>query len=168
MLPANHSLSYMQNCLQGLQDAVNAMCGGGTAVTVPTVRNTWTSVPITRIGGTNMRHPATFSYVIPSVIPSTAKNVLVYVTMYTRYASTVSQSIKIFTQDRSDRRYEKYLYSFSHPQPGINTNSGNMWFPMPVNRRIYMTVTRDAGTHCSANLYAVGYSWLRKLISNEL
>ena len=104
-----------------------------------------------------MRHPSTLSYVIPSVIPSTAKNVLVFATMYTGSANRVSQSIKIFTQGRS-KRYEKYLFSFSYPQGAINTNSDNIWFPMPVNRRIYMTLTDDAGNNCGANLYVVGYN----------
>ena len=126
-------------------------------MTVPTVRHTWTSVPITSIGGTNMRHPNTFSYAIPSVIPSKAKNVLVYATMYTGHANRVSQNIKVFTQN-GGKRYEKYLYSFSYPQSAINTNSDNMWFPMPVNRRIYMTVTHDAGTNSRAELYVVGYN----------
>ena len=148
----------VQEKLQELQEAINTLCAGGTAVTVPTVRNTWTSVPMTGIGGTSMRHPGTLSYVIPSVIPSIAKNVLVYATMYTGHANHVSQSIKVFTQDGSDKRYEKYLYSFSYSQNAINTNSGNMWFPMPTNRRIYMTVTHDAGANSAAHLNAVGYN----------
>ena len=147
----------VQEKLRGLQEAVTALCGG-TTVTAPTVRNTWTSVPITSIGSTNMRHPNTFSYVIPSVIPSTAKNVLVYATMYTGYAISVPQSIKIYTQDGSNKHYEKYIYSRSYPQSAVNTNSENMWFPMPTNRRVYMTVTHDAGSNCGANLYVVGYN----------
>ena len=106
-----------------------------------------------------MRHPNTFSYVIPSVIPSTAKNVLIYAAIFTGIASHVSQHIKVFTQDGSDKHYEKYLYAFSTTQHAINTNSENMWFPMPANRRIYMTVTNDCGHSCNAILYAVGYNW---------
>ena len=128
-------------------------------MTVPTVRNTWTSVPMTGIGGTSMRHPGTLSSnTMPSVIPSTAKNVLVYVTIKSGLASCSSQSIKIFTQDVSDKHYEKYLYSFSYPQNAVNSNSNNMWFPMPASRRIYMTVTDDVGTYCASNLYVVGYN----------
>ena len=137
---------------------INALCGGNTALTVPTVRHTWTSVPITSVGSTDLRHPNTFSYVIPSVIPSTAKNVLVYATLHSGGASSAKQHIKVFTQDGSGMHYEKYLYSYSYPQNAVNTNSDNMWFPMPANRRIYMTVTRDAGTHCYASLYVVGYN----------
>ena len=159
-----HSLSFpegtcrsVQKELAEFQEASDTSCNCGSYVT-ETVPNTWTSVPRTFIGYTDMQYPGTLSYVIPSVIPSTAKNVLVHATMLTGTANTVSQNIKIFTQDGSDRHYEKYLFSFSYPQNAINTNSDNMWFPMPVNRRIYMTVTHDSGPNCGAYLFAIGYN----------
>ena len=132
---------------------------GGSNVAPPIIRNTWTSVPLTHIGGTNLRHPNTFSYVIPSVIPSTAKNVLVYAAMHCGTANRdVGEHIKIFTQDGSNMHYEKYLYVYTWNQSAINTNSDNMWFPMPINRRIYITVDKDAGPSCAAGVYAVGYN----------
>ena len=103
-----------------------------------------------------MRTPSTFSYTIPTVIPSTAREVLIYALLYTDYANYAAQHVKIFTQEGSDR-YEKYLYVHGYPQRAINTNSDNMWFPMPSNRRIMMTVTRDQGGNCNAYLYAIGY-----------
>ena len=64
--------------LHGLKDAIEELCGGSSG-TIPTVRNTWKSVPMTTIGSTNLRHPSTLSFDFPNVIPSTAKNVLIYV-----------------------------------------------------------------------------------------
>ena len=147
---------FAQKKLNDLQQAIDTSC---TCYVTETVPNTWTSLPLTYIGGTDMQYPGTLAYVIPSVIPSTAKNVLIYVILYTSSANSKYQSIKIFTQDGSNKRYEKYLFSYSYPQNAINTNSGNMWFPMPANRRIYMIVTDDAGLHCGANLFAIGYNW---------
>ena len=66
--------------------------------------------------------------------------------------------LKVFTQDGSNKRFEKYLYMHTWNQVAINTNSDNMWFPMPINRRIYMTVDMDAGPNCGAHLYAIGYN----------
>ncbi len=40
------SCSNVQEKLNGLKEAVEALCEG-TSVSIPTVRNTWTSVPIT-------------------------------------------------------------------------------------------------------------------------
>ncbi len=128
------SCSNVQEKLNGLKEAVEALCEG-TSVSIPTVRNTWTSVPITSIGSTNLQHPNTFSFVIPSVIPSTAKNVLIYALMHCGQANRGTElHLKVFTQDGSNKRFEKYLYMFSWNQNAINTNSDNMWFPMPINR----------------------------------
>ncbi len=137
---------------------MEALCEG-TSVSIPTVQNTWTSVPITSIGGTDLRHPNTFSFVIPSVIPSTAKNVLIYALMHCGSANRGTElHLKVFTQDGSNKRFEKYLYMLTWNQNAINTNSDNMWFPMPINRRIYITVDRDVGTSCRADLFAIGYN----------
>ena len=152
------SCSNVQEKLNGLKEAVEALCEG-TSVAIPTVRNTWTSVPITSIGSTNLRHPNTFSFVIPSVIPSAAKNVLIYAILSSGGANIgITLHLKVFTQDGSNKRFEKYLYLLSYYQNAVNTNSDNMWFPMPSNRRIYMTVDRDVGAHCGAQLFAIGYN----------
>ncbi len=137
---------------------MEALCEG-TSVSTPTVRNTWTSVPITSIGSTNLRHPNTLSFVIPNVIPSTAKNVLIYTVMHCGHANVANTlHLKVFTQDGSSKRFEKYLYMLTWSQLAYNTNSDNMWFPMPINRRIYMKVDRDVGANCEAHLYAIGYN----------
>ena len=104
-----------------------------------------------------MRTPSTFSYTIPNVIPSTAKEVLIYAFLQSGHANQgTRQNVKIFTQEGSNR-YEKYLFVKSWNQNAINTNSDNMWFPMPSNRRIMMTVTIDQGNSCAAELNAIGY-----------
>ncbi len=128
-------------------------------MTLSTGCNTWTSVPLTEIGSTDLRHPNTFSFVVPEVIPSTAKNVLIYAAAHCGSAIKGSKThLKIFTDEGRDQRYEKYLYMHSWTQTAINTNSDNMWFPMPTNRRIYMTVDKDHGAHCGAYLHTIGYN----------
>ena len=139
---------------------MEALCGAGTA-TPPAVQPspsvTWTSVPITSIGSTNLRTPSTFSYTIPNVIPSTAKEVLIYAILASGSAnSNIAQHVKIFTQEGSNR-YEQYLYNYGYGRVFVNTNSDNMWFPMPSNRRIMMTVAIDQGANCHAQMYAIGY-----------
>ena len=143
-----------------MDKAVDTLCGAGTP-TPPTAQPspsvTWTSVPITSIGSTNLRTPSTFAYTIPNVIPSTAEEVLIYAFLQSGNANpNIAQHVKIFTQEGSSS-YEKYLFVKSWDQNAINTNSDNMWFPMPSNRRILMTVTRDQGNNCAAELTAIGY-----------
>ena len=115
-------------------------------------------MPLTSIGSTDLRTPATFQYIIPSIIPSTAKNVLVYVAMSCGHANRgVSQHVKVFTKDESEKVYEKYLFMLHYPQYAHNTNSDNMWFPVTTDRKIYMTVFKDAGTNCGAYTHVIGY-----------
>ena len=54
-------------------------------------------------------------------------------------------------------RYEKYLMVYSWSQDAISTNSDNMWFPMPPNRRVYLTVPTAHGANAGARLFAIGY-----------
>ena len=117
----------------------------------------WTSVPKTSIGTSNLQHAATFSYTIPNLIPSAAKEVLVYVRVSSSYSNQGPyHDIKIFTQIGTNM-YEKYIFLSSLNQDAINTNSDNMWFPMPPNRRVYLTLPAAHGNNVNANLYVIGY-----------
>ena len=154
------SCSNVQEKLNGLKEAVEALCEG-TSVSIPTVRNTWTSVPITSIGSNFLRHVNTFSFALPSgaTIPSDAKNVLIYAVMRSGYSNRgITYHLKIFTKDSNHKYFEQYLYMYTYNQVAVNTNSDNMWFPMPIDRRIYMTVARDGGASCYAELFVIGYN----------
>ena len=117
----------------------------------------WTSVPPATIGSSNLQVAATFSYAIPKTIPSTATEVLVYVKMYSGTSSRgTSNDVKIYTQI-GKHQYEKYIFDVSWNQDAFNTNSDNMWFPMPPNRLIYLTVPTALGDHAEVQLIAIGY-----------
>ena len=140
---------------------MEALCGAGTA-TPPTVQPspsvTWTSIPMTKIGGTDLRHAATLAFDIPAVIPSTAKELLVYGYFWNGNANNGPvRHLKIYTQEGSDTKYEKYLMSYAYPQSAINTNSDNMWFPMPTNRKIFLQVDSDHGANCTSHFHVIGY-----------
>ena len=112
----------------------------------------WTSVPFTQIGTTNLKTAATFAFTIPSVVPSSAKEMLINAACYTTGGSL--QYIKIFTQIGTTK-YEKYLMLYTYS--GSSGNSDNMWFPMPPNRRIYLTLQTAVGSSAGAYLNAIGY-----------
>ena len=119
----------------------------------------WVPVPKTWIGAAYLDDVGTVTFTIPSVIPSTAREVLIYAGAYTGYIYPVNliSDLKIFTQIGTCR-YEKYLLMLSMNQHAFNTNSDNMWFPMPSDRRVYVTVpvayTKDS---TRILLYAIGY-----------
>ena len=115
----------------------------------------WTSIPETYIGEAPLQHTSTVSYTIPREIPKDAKEVLIHAGVYTRatYGGSSYYTVKFFTQIKSVR-YEKYILIY---YGGVNTNSDNMWFPMPPNRRIYIKTENTLGQHSGARLYAIGY-----------
>ena len=118
---------------------------------------TWTSVPLTQFGYTNLQHAATLSFTIPSVVPSSAREVLIHAGVSTGWSDDGPQQfIKIFTQI-GITKYEKYLLMHSYPQSAINTNSDNMWFPMPPNRRVNITLQTAIGGNAVVYLHAIGY-----------
>ena len=152
--------SNVQQKLQALSEAVQELCGSTTPA--PTSQcncsysETWTSVPLTRIGSNNLQHAGTLAYTIPSVIPSTAREVLVLAGIHCGHTPQLHQHIKIYTQ-QGTRRFEKYLQMYSYPQNAVNTNSDNMWFPMTTNHRIYMEIPSAHGSNCEGQLNAIGY-----------
>ena len=149
--------------------AMIEVCSGNTISppTMPTPQQfyspfNWTSVPLTSVGTLNFQHDTAPSFTIPSVIPSSAREVLIHAGVFSvTCIKGLLLDIKVFTQIGTTR-YEKYLLLNSCDQAATNTNFDNMWFPMPPNRRIYLTIPavpapgahgRDAG----ARLFAIGY-----------
>ena len=125
----------VQQKLQSLSTALQAWCNS----TLNTV--TWTSVPQTEIGTSDLQRATTIPYEIPAVIPSTAREMLILVAALQGQANNIGNQyfLKIYTLQGTNR-YEQYLYLYTWPQYAINTNSDNMWFPMPSNRMIYLEV----------------------------
>ena len=150
--------------LQTLSEAIQQLCGSSVTAAPGQQQQcncsypvTWTSVRMTRIGSTNLRHAGTLAYIIPSVIPSSANEVLVLANIRCGNSSPgPHQYIKIYTQQET-RHYEQYILMESWTQNAINTNSDNMWFPMPTNRRVYIEVPTAHGIDCLAKLEAIGY-----------
>ena len=133
------------------QPPVRMQCGSSAAVE-------WTSVARTKIGSTQLRHAGTYSYDIPSVIPSSAKEVLVLADVQAGYSSPndLIHYVKIYTQQKS-RKFEKYIVLRSYHQSAWSINSDNLWFPMTTGRKVYVVSARAHTQHLVLNLHAIGY-----------
>ena len=117
----------------------------------------WISVQRTVIGSSTLREATTNAYVIPDIIPSSAREVLVFVGANIGYSNIGPYSdLKIFTQIGTTQ-YEKYLRLYSYNQVAYNSNSENMWFPMPPNRKVYLTVPKPYGESVVIGFYVIGY-----------
>jgi hypothetical protein len=45
----------------------------------------------------------------------------------------------------------------SYYQNAIDTNSDNMWFPMPADRQIHLEIVPIAFRSCFSHLWVIGY-----------
>ena len=118
---------------------------------------TWTSVTATSCGTNDLRRAGTVTFAIPSVIPSTATEVLIYAGVFSGTSNRGPyHNLKFHTMIGS-KRYEKYLLIYSWNQSAYNTNSDNMWFPMPSDRKLYLTIPAAHGANAGVRVFAIGY-----------
>ena len=127
------------------------------SIDIYTATLNWTSVPRTIIGSTQLRDVGLESFDIPSVIPSSAKEVLVLADMQVGYSGPpgVLNYVKIFTTN--SRTFEKYIVLRSAHQNAWSVNSENMWFPMTAGRRVYIESEEAHNQNLILNLHAIGY-----------
>ena len=114
---------------------------------------------MTSIGSSNLRHTGTLAYDIPSVIPSSAKEVLVLASAFTGGSGPNSRFhyVKIYTE-QDQKQYEKYIYLTSYYQNAYHTiNSDNLWFPMTSGRQMFVKLTYAHTGDIGINLHAIGY-----------
>ena len=120
---------------------------------------TWTSVPMTSIGSSELHHTGTLAYDIPAVIPSSAKEVLVLATVHAGNAgpNDCIHYIKIYTQYNQGRRYEKYIVVKSYKQEAWSTNSDNLWLPVTADRKIFVELNKAHTGNIDFTLHATGH-----------
>ena len=143
--------SDVQLKLEDLSKAVLAMCESLPLVV------TWTSVPMTLVGFSDLHHSGIMPFDIPSVIPSSAREVLLLASADVGNSAPLeTQYLKIYTfQD--GRNFEKYLVFKTYTQYAWSTNSDNLWFPMTPSRQVYVELTNALTGNIGFFLYAIGY-----------
>ncbi len=157
----------VQQELKQLSEAVETLCGSSTPPPqpAPTAMQqcdcsppvNWTSVTRTSIGSSNVQQTGTIAYDIPSVIPSSAKEVLVFASVDVgRSGPDRSHFVKIYTQ-QAERQYEKYVMFHTHSQNAWSTNSDNLWFPMTSGRQVFVELTYAHTGNVVVSLHAIGY-----------
>lgn len=108
------------------------------------------------VGGTSKQ------FSLPSEVPASAKEVLVYAVTRTGSVSpNASYYFHIYTKDGATK-YGKYLYGSSYAQNAVSYNSGNFWLPITADRLVNITLggtTADlsAGNNLNTTLSVIGY-----------
>ena len=149
--------SSIHQHLTEINRAFSRLCP--TNATVPTYSATWNSVSRTRIGGINFATTNTQSFPIPSVVPDTATEVLLFIEIIAGYNPNNDYCIvKIFTEESDDRRFEKYISIRTYPQSGHTMTEDNMWFPFMANRRVYLKLSKTMNLqNMGSNIHVIGY-----------
>ena len=119
----------------------------------------WTPVAKTPIGPENvsLENATTYNFQIPNVIPLTAEEFMVYASVICGTASLRRSGDIIFYVLHNGLRLEKFLYMHGYDQRAFNTNSDNMWFPMPTDRLMHLGIGVAMPGNCFAQLFTIGY-----------
>ena len=115
-------------------------------------------MPMSQIGTSRLGHTGTLAYDIPSVIPNSAKEVLVLASVRMGNTSPTNglHYIKIYTQQNS-QQYEKYLMVYSWQNTAFNTNSDNLWFPVTTGRQVFVELSIAHTGSLKFYLHVIGY-----------
>lgn len=112
------------------------------------------------VGDVLLETASTNAYDIPSVVPDTAREVLFTAAANCRLGGGLVNDFVQFYVEINGARYVKLLYLIKSagevlPQ-GFNTNSDNIWLPMPPNRLVYIRTT-VVFTSCVAGIELIGH-----------
>ena len=112
---------------------------------------------MTSLGLISFNNPATYQFFIPDVVPDTAREFLLYASVICGGTVRDLSADIIFYVENGSTRYEKFLHMYGWDQLAYNTNSDNMWFPMPSNRLVHMELPIAFPGSCWAQLFTIGY-----------
>ena len=117
----------------------------------------WTPVDLTYIGTVSLSTTSTFHFQIPDIIPHTASEFLLYASLDCGDGGGTKTNDIAFYVEHDGVQFKKFLYMRSYHQSAWNTNSDNMWFPMPADRQIHVIVQVAVPRNCRARLRTIGY-----------
>ena len=112
---------------------------------------------LTSVGSLNLDTASTFHFQIPDIIPRTASEFLLYAYFACGTAGTQRENDIMIYVEHGGVRLEKFLYLRSYNQAAWNTNSDNMWFPVPADRQVHVSVQTTIPRYCYVRLYMIGY-----------
>ena len=114
----------------------------------------------TSIGFSPLNTATTLDFQLPNTtFPDTVKEILLYATVrcgYSNQQPTTVTEIPFYVEENGIQ-YAKFLNMINYPQNAWNTNSDNMWFPLPSNRMVYVHVPTALTGYCETSISAIGY-----------
>ena len=114
----------------------------------------------TLIGINNLNKDARLSFQIPNnIFPVTAKEILLHATVQCGSSTAAGNPFVdvSFYVEENGIQFKKLLLMRGYSQNAYNTNSDNMWFPMPSNGMVYTDVPVALPGYCDTSISAIGY-----------
>ena len=110
------------------------------------------------VGSGTLNNDVTIAYNI-SGVPDDARGILLYASLSCggNQEHTSQVGDVAFYVLRQGVRCAKYLYMVGFPQNAYNTNSDNMWLPMPSSKVVYIDVPTKFTGYCFFRLFVIGY-----------
>ena len=156
----SETCSAIQRNMAQISEAINRLCGTDLTTPAPTPEDPcpaeWEPMPLTRVGTINMMSTSTQSYIVPDSVPTTAKEILLYVYVIKGYSMDRFATMKIYTE-ASPTQYIKYLPIYTYSQNAVSMVSENMWFPATTNRRVYVSLSTALTGNVSGYVNIIGY-----------
>lgn len=119
----------------------------------------WNPIPITELGTLPINPLGTNTWDIPNVIPSTAKEILVFAWVQTGNCDNNHKVIlKLYTVENTNE-YSHYLMAVSWTQGAISYNSSTFWIPTTSEWKIKAT-SSGSGTisgRFKSSINIIGY-----------
>ena len=158
--PCNCSFSNIDALSNYIDERINATVDERIATAIDSDSAMWTPVAKTVVGpadGVSLERATTYDFQIPDVIPLTAREFMLYATVECGYARNYNTVDIIFYVYANGLRFEKFLHMAGYDQLAFNTNSDNMWFPMPAHRLVHLEITVGITGNCDVLQYITGY-----------
>ena len=140
-----------------ISGALDSLCGPiGQPCTPTDCPVEWESVGLVQLGTIDMCSTRIQSFTIPTCVPTTAKEVLVYVYVTKGTSSDMFAQMEIYTAS-STRQFVKYLPIKTYNQTAYSTVSENMWFPVTDDGFIHVRLSASLTGNVDGYINIIGY-----------
>mmetsp|Transcript_54788 Transcript_54788/g.90868 ORF Transcript_54788/g.90868 Transcript_54788/m.90868 type:complete len:217 (+) Transcript_54788:27-677(+) len=98
-------------------------------------------------------------YVIPNDVPDGCKKILLYVTFQSGSSSRdIHPDITISVTARHNETYTHHLLAHTYNQDAWSYNSDNFWMPMPKDRKLIITQSKQYGGNAWGSVQILRYT----------
>ena len=102
----------------------------------------WVPTSLTRIGNVDTDTTNVQTFLLPSSIPDSAKEVLIYAYFKAGYSKSAAGNARIYTQEPGGRTvYPNYIRVRGYNQVAHTVTCDNMWFPITVERSVHVQLS---------------------------